>query len=46
VLIEVGGEHARAANPEDILRSKEEAGREKDVRAVVVLYRFLSDRGE
>ncbi len=44
VLIEVGGEHARAASLEDILRSKEEAGREKDVRAVVVLRRFVSGR--
>jgi hypothetical protein len=44
VLIEVGDEHARAASLEGILRFKEEAGREKDVRAVVVLRRFVSDR--
>jgi hypothetical protein len=46
VRIEVGGERTRAASLEDILRSKEEAGREKDVRAAVVLRRFLRDRGE
>jgi hypothetical protein len=43
LVLAVGGEHAPAASLEDILRSKEEAGREKDVREAVVLRRFVSD---
>ena len=44
VAISVGRQHARAASLEDVLRSKEEAGREKDIRALPLLRRFLGQR--
>ncbi|HEY1832785.1 MAG TPA: hypothetical protein VGG38_21280 [Acidimicrobiales bacterium] len=46
VLIRVGEVEVSAASVEDVLRSKEEVGREKDVRAVLVLRAFLRDRPE
>jgi hypothetical protein len=44
VRIRVGSEDVSVASLEDVLRSKEEVGREKDVRAALVLRAFLRDR--
>ncbi len=46
VDIRVGVQHAQAASLSDVIRSKEEAGREKDLRALVVLRRFLAERDD
>jgi hypothetical protein len=43
VLITVGGQDVRAASLADVVRSKEQAGREKDVRNLPALRRFLRD---
>lgn len=43
VLISVGEQDARAASLADVVRSKEEAGRDKDIRALPALRRFLRD---
>lgn len=44
VVIRIGSEEAQAASVEDIARSKEEAGRDKDIRALPRLRRFLRDQ--
>lgn len=44
VAISVGAQTARAASLADVLKSKEEAGREKDVRALPALRKFLVQR--
>lgn len=44
VGIVVGGQAARAASIEDVARSKEEVGREKDLRTLPIIRRFLQDR--
>lgn len=44
VRVRVGGEIVTVAGLEDVLRSKEEVGRDKDVRAALVLRAFLRDR--
>jgi hypothetical protein len=44
VVIRVGALKVAAASIEDVLRSKEEVGRDKDVRAAVVLRKFLRER--
>lgn len=44
VVIRVGEVDVVAASIEDVLRSKEEVGREKDARAAFVLRAFLRDR--
>jgi len=44
VVVRIGEEEAHVASVEDIARSKEEAGREKDIRALPKLRRFLRDR--
>ena len=46
VAIRVGSEDVRAASLADVLRSKEEAGRDKDLRALAILRRFLREQGE
>jgi hypothetical protein len=43
VLITVGGQTVWAASLRDVVRSKEEAGRDKDIRVLPVLRRFLRD---
>lgn len=43
-VIQVGELEVAAASIEDVLRSKEEVGRDKDVRAALVLRAFLSER--
>lgn len=43
VLITVGGQDVRAASLADVVHSKEEAGRDKDVRNLPALRRFLRD---
>lgn len=43
VLITVGRQGVQAASLADVVRSKEEAGREKDIRALPILRRFLRD---
>jgi hypothetical protein len=43
VLITVGGQGVRAASLIDVVHSKEEAGREKDIRVLSTLRRFLHD---
>lgn len=43
VAIRIGDQAARAASLADVLRSKEEAGRGKDIRALPILRRFLRD---
>lgn len=43
MLITVGGQNARAASLVDVVHSKEEAGRDKDIRALPALRRFLRD---
>lgn len=40
----MGTEDVSVASLEDVLRSKEEVGRDKDVRATLVLRAFLRDR--
>jgi len=44
VEIHIGNQVAQAASLSDIIRSKEEAGREKDLRALVVLRQFVADQ--
>jgi hypothetical protein len=44
VIIRVGELEVTAAGVEDVLHSKEEVGRDKDVRAAVVLRAFLRER--
>ena len=44
VTVQVGGVEVAAASLEDVLRSKEEVGREKDARAALVIRAFLRDR--
>jgi len=44
VVVRVGGVEVAAASVEDVLRSKEEVGREKDARAALVLKAFLRER--
>ena len=44
VLITVGDQDVHAASLADVIRSKEEAGRAKDIRALPALRRFISDR--
>jgi hypothetical protein len=44
VVIRVGDLEVAAASIEDVLRSKEEVGRDKDVRAALVLKAFLRER--
>lgn len=44
VVVRVGKVDVAAASIEDVLRSKEEVGREKDARAALVLRTFLRDR--
>ncbi|HWF14691.1 MAG TPA: hypothetical protein VG244_00780 [Acidimicrobiales bacterium] len=44
VVVRVGKVDVAAASIEDVLRSKEEVGREKDARAALVLRAFLRDR--
>ncbi len=43
VLITVGDQDVRVASLADVVRSKEEAGREKDIRALPALRRYLHD---
>lgn len=43
VIITVGGQAVRAASLADVVRSKEEAGRAKDIRVLPALRRFLRD---
>jgi hypothetical protein len=43
VLITVGGQDVRVASLADVVHSKEEAGRDKDIRALPALRRFLRD---
>ena len=45
ILIRVGDVEASAASLEDVLRSKEEVGRDKDARAAFVLCAFLREQG-
>jgi hypothetical protein len=45
VGIRIGDEDARAASLADIIRSKTEAGREKDIRTLPALRQFLRDHG-
>jgi hypothetical protein len=45
VAIRIGDENAQAASLADIIRSKTEAGREKDIRTLPVLRQFLRDHG-
>jgi hypothetical protein len=44
VTVRVGGVEVAAASLEDVLRSKEEVGREKDARAALVIRAYLRDR--
>ncbi len=44
VQIQVGNQRALAASVEDIVRSKEAAGREKDIRSLPALREFLRRR--
>jgi hypothetical protein len=44
VRAQVGDEEVAVASLEDVLRSKEEVGREKDVRAALVIRAYLRDR--
>lgn len=44
VRARVGDEEVALASLEDVLRSKEEVGREKDVRAALVIRSHLKDR--
>jgi hypothetical protein len=44
VAIRVGEREVAVASIEDVLRSKKEVGRDKDVRAAMVLRAFLSER--
>lgn len=46
VLITVGGQAVRVASLADVVRSKEEAGREKDIRVLPALRRYLSDHAD
>jgi hypothetical protein len=43
-LVRVGGVDVRVADLADVIRSKEAAGRPKDVRVLPTLYRHLADR--
>jgi len=43
VVIRVGDQDVRVASLADVIRSKEEAGRDKDIRALPALRRFLRD---
>jgi len=43
VAIRIGNENARAASLEDVIRSKTEAGREKDIRTLPVLRQFVRE---
>lgn len=43
VLITVGSQNVQAASLTDVVRSKEEAGRDKDIRVLPALRRFLRD---
>jgi len=45
VEIHIGNQVVQAASLSDVIRSKEEAGREKDLKALVVLRRFLDEQG-
>jgi hypothetical protein len=45
VVIRVGDEDAQAASLADVIRSKTEAGRQKDIRTLPVLRQFLRDHG-
>lgn len=44
VLITVGDQNVRAASLADVIHSKEEAGRAKDIRVLPALRRFIRDR--
>ena len=44
VWITVGNQDVRVASLSDVVRSKEEAGRDKDIRVLPVLRRFIRDR--
>ena len=44
VTAQVGDDEVAVASLEDVLRSKEEVGREKDVRAALVIRTYLRDR--
>lgn len=44
VLVTVGGQEVRAASLADVVHSKEQAGRDKDIRTLPALRRFLRDR--
>lgn len=44
VRIRVGEEEVSVASLEDVLRSKEEVGRDKDIRAALVLRSFLREQ--
>ncbi len=46
VAIRIGDQAARAASLADVVRSKEEAGLGKDIRALPVLRQFLRDHPE
>ena len=41
VLVQVGDEEVAVASLEDVLRSKEEVGRDKDIRAALVIRTYL-----
>ena len=43
VMIGIGEQTARAASVADVLRSKEEAGRDKDIRSLPLLRRFVRE---
>ena len=44
VVIRVGEQEVRAASLSDIVRSKEQAGRDKDIRVLPALRRYLRDQ--
>lgn len=46
VLITVGDHQVRVASLIDVVHSKEEAGRDKDIRALPALRRFIRDHPE
>ena len=46
VRVQVGDEEVAVASLEDVLRSKEEVGRDKDVRAALVIRTYLREQRE
>lgn len=46
VLITVGDQDVRVASLADVVRSREEAGREKDIRTLPALRRYLRDHAD